>query len=65
MPSWSALYVRQTQLQHDTDRGAAMDCTDLGDAVANYADLARLTAQKRDGRKAVIAAFAAKQKLTL
>jgi hypothetical protein len=32
---------------------------DLGDAVADYADLGRLTAQKRDGRKAVTAAFPA------
>jgi hypothetical protein len=33
--------------------------------VANYAERGRLTAQKRDGRKAVTATSAAKQKLTL
>jgi hypothetical protein len=33
--------------------------------VADYADLGRLMAQKRDGRKAVTATSAAKQKLTL
>jgi len=45
--------------------GKYTSCAILTMPVADYADWGRLTAQKRDGRKAVTAATAAKQKLTL
>jgi hypothetical protein len=43
---------------------ALFPCVILATAVADYADLGRLTAQKRDGRTAAAGTYAAKAKLT-